>query len=486
MTVLSWKQAAARPHGREPTTSGIGSVSRKPRAVAVVTWLGPGSANRALWNLSVMAEKMRNLNRKLLKNSNLPLNSRKWKEKSLTSIETEYIKNLQQQICLLELETNFLQKQAKKAASISPQIAQEAEKMLKEIKELQAEIEFIQLEIRKRDARIARSEADKELFSRYLCSAQESSSREKRLLMEEKVQMKKLKEIAKQDIVYKRSEVVKIKKELEKINAAAKDGIHQVWLLEKQLNQHVEKHQAAEVQLREKKLELLEAQAALHQFEDKCSASTAFMQDQIARKMRNEINSLQQKLREQEALSEEDTFLRNKGADDCSCLTKENAVLHCKVMELREDVERAQVAKDERNSQLANSITQLSSRKENGRHLELELAYLKRVMKEEEKKVVNTVEQLQHLEQEKNSVELNRHLLQNQLTTLEKQHSDIKLENSQFKRERNSLVEHIAELHKQISEKDVEILQMKGFIHTLTQDGKFSSGRKLQGNFEYC
>ncbi|XP_055490528.1 unconventional myosin-XVIIIa-like isoform X2 [Leucoraja erinacea] len=363
--------------------------------------------------------------------------------------------------------------QAKKAASIPPQIAQEAEKMLKEMKELQAEIELIQLEIRKRDTRIATSKSEKELFYRNLCSAQESRSREKKLLMEELVQIKKLKEIANQDITYKESELVNIKQELERTTAQANDEIHQVYLLETQLNQHVEKHQATEVQLGEKKLELFNAQVALRQCEEKFYTSTVSMQDHIARELRNEINSLQQKLRDQEVLAEEDTFLRNKEADDCCRLIKENAILHS----------QAQAARDEKNSQRSNSIAQLTSLKENERQLELELVYLKRVIEEEEKKAVNALKQLQHLEQGKSSVELNRQSLQNQLITLDKHLSSIKLENSQLKTEKKSLVEYISELHKQNSEKDVEILRMKGYIHTLAQDlGSLRSQLKAESS----
>ncbi|XP_032875123.1 centrosomal protein of 55 kDa-like isoform X2 [Amblyraja radiata] len=420
-----------------------------------------------------MSEKMRKASGSLLKKSNLPLNARKWSADPLASIETEYIKNLRQQICLLELETSFLRQQAKKAASIPPQIAQEAEKMLKEMKELQAEIELIQLEIRKRDTRIATSKSEKELFYRNLCSAQESRSREKKLLMEELVQIKKLKEIANQDITYKESELVNIKQELERTTAQANDEIHQVYLLETQLNQHVEKHQATEVQLGEKKLELFNAQVALRQCEEKFYTSTVSMQDHIARELRNEINSLQQKLRDQEVLAEEDTFLRNKEADDCCRLIKENSILHS----------QAQAARDQKNSQRSNSIAQLTSLKENERQLELELVYLKRVIEEEEKKAVNALKQLQHLEQGKSSVELNRQSLQNQLITLDKHLSSIKLENSQLKTEKTSLVEYISELHKQNSEKDVEILRMKGYIHTLAQDlGSLKSQLKAESS----
>lgn len=63
----------------------------------------------------------------------------------------------------------------------------------------------------------------------------ESRSREKKLLMEELVQIKKLKEIANQDITYKESELVNIKQELERTTAQANDEIHQVYLLETQV-----------------------------------------------------------------------------------------------------------------------------------------------------------------------------------------------------------------------------------------------------------
>uniref|UniRef100_UPI00398E3C0E cilia- and flagella-associated protein 58-like isoform X1 n=2 Tax=Pristiophorus japonicus TaxID=55135 RepID=UPI00398E3C0E len=430
-----------------------------------------------------MSEMLRNTNGKSLKRNNMALNVRKWAAEPLVSLETEYIKNLQQQVCLLELETSFLREQAKKAASIPPKITYEAEKMLREMKELQAEIDFIQLEIRRKDARIAMSKSEKELYYRNLCLAQDASSSEKRLLIEEIVQMKKLKEIANQDMAYKESELVKIKQELERTTVAVKDGGHQVWLLERQLNQHVEKHQAAESQLGEKKLELLKTQVALHQLEEKYYTSTASMQDHIASELRDEISSLQQKLRDRVLLAEEDKFLRNKMAEDCGRLTKENALLHSQVLELNKELERVQALRDEKNSQHSTSVTQLTSLKEQERQFELELAYLKGVMEEEENKVLNAMEQLHHLEQGKSSAELNRLSLRNQLAALENRHSNIKLENNQLKREKASLVEHISELNKQISEKDDEILHMKGHVHTLAQDlGSLKSQLKMESS----
>ncbi|XP_038665608.1 putative ciliary rootlet coiled-coil protein 2 isoform X2 [Scyliorhinus canicula] len=413
------------------------------------------------------AEKMRSSSGKSLKRSILAPNLRTWASEPLSSIETEYIKNLQQQVCLLELETSFLREQAKKAASIPPKITYEAEQMVREMKELQAEIEFIQLEIKKRDARIAMSLSEKELFCRNLHSAQGAHSSEKKLMTEELLQMKKLKEIANRDMADKESEVVKIKQALEKTTAAGTDRGRQVWLLE---TQHIEKHQATEAQLGEKKSELIKTQVALHQLEENYYCSTASIQDHIAKELRDEISSLQQKLRDRVLLAEEDKFLRNKVAEDCGRLTKENALLHSQVLELTKELEKVQAFRDEKNFKHSTNVTQLTSLKEQERHHELELAYLKKMMEEEEKKVLNAMEQLHCLEQGKSSVELKGLSLRSQLAVLEKRQTNIQLVNTHLKGEKDNLVEHISELHKQISEKDDEILRMKGHVHTLAQD----------------
>ena len=48
----------------------------------------------------------------------------------LQTIESDYIKNLQQQVYFLELEANYLREQAKKATDMHPKMTAEAERML--------------------------------------------------------------------------------------------------------------------------------------------------------------------------------------------------------------------------------------------------------------------------------------------------------------------------------------------------------------------
>jgi len=56
------------------------------------------------------------------------------KSAELKEIENDYIKNLQQQVYFLELESNYLREQAKKATDLHPVMTAEAERMLTKLR----------------------------------------------------------------------------------------------------------------------------------------------------------------------------------------------------------------------------------------------------------------------------------------------------------------------------------------------------------------
>ena len=53
---------------------------------------------------------------------------------NLATVESEYIRNLQQQVYFLELENDYLREQTSKMAELPPSVALEAEKMMQKIK----------------------------------------------------------------------------------------------------------------------------------------------------------------------------------------------------------------------------------------------------------------------------------------------------------------------------------------------------------------
>ena len=53
---------------------------------------------------------------------------------NLATVESEYIRNLQQQVYFLELENDYLREQTSRMAELPPTVALEAEKMMQKIK----------------------------------------------------------------------------------------------------------------------------------------------------------------------------------------------------------------------------------------------------------------------------------------------------------------------------------------------------------------
>ncbi|XP_029447397.1 uncharacterized protein LOC115085471 isoform X2 [Rhinatrema bivittatum] len=318
----------------------------------------------------------------------------------LTTIETEYIKNLQKQVYLLELETTFLREQAKKATSIPPKITSQAEKVLAKMKALQAEINTVQLELNKKETGTGVFKAENDILQRHLQSISDANTREKLFLIEDLTNLKKMNAITTQDIAHKEAELAKMQQELWKTVSSVKDKEHNINLLEMQLHNQIQQHQSMEAKLVEKRSEFLRLQTSLHQLEEKYLTSSQSMQDQIAKELRKEADKLRQQLKEKELSADEDKYLCDKIAEKCEYLTKENGLLRSQVLESTNHLEREQqVRKDENNSQ-SRRISELASEKQKERQFELMFSHLKRLVQDESQKVLSAHEQVTEKEDE--------------------------------------------------------------------------------------
>ncbi|KAM9165673.1 uncharacterized protein ACDP82_002585 isoform 2-T2 [Pangshura tecta] len=388
---------------------------------------------------------------------------------TLSSIEAEYIKNLQKEVYLLELETSFLREQAKKATSIQPKISTQAEKVLQKIKELQSEINTAQLELGKKENSTKFFDAENQAMRKRLQTLSDENTREKLLLMEDVTKLKKLAEIVVQDISHKEAELLEVQQELQRAMNSTKENEHNCHHLENELHQQIHHHQDMEAKLVENRSECVRVQALLHQLEEKYLTSSQSMQQHIAKELREEAEKLRQQLKEKELSADEDKYLRNKMAEDCGYLTKENGFLQSQVLEAAKQLDRERQLREEE-STCCTRISELACEKEKERQLEMELTYVKRLLQDERQKALTAQKKVLHLQQERKSVTLNGQSLQSQLKDLERRWSRAQLENSKVQTEKTHLVEHISQLHKQISEKEDEIRRMHGHVNTMSYD----------------
>ncbi|XP_073186844.1 uncharacterized protein [Lepidochelys kempii] len=205
---------------------------------------------------------------------------------TLSSIEAEYIKNLQKEVYLLELETSFLREQVKKATSIQPKISTQAEKVLQKMKELQSEINTAQLELGKKENSTKFFDAENQAMHKHLQTLSDANTREKLLLMEDVIKLKNLAEIVIQDISHKEAELLGVQQELQRAMNSIKEREHNLHHLENQLHRQIQQHQSMEAKLVENRSECVRVQALLHQLEEKYFTSSQSMEQHIAKELR--------------------------------------------------------------------------------------------------------------------------------------------------------------------------------------------------------
>nr|XP_028592464.1 kinesin-like protein KIF20B isoform X3 [Podarcis muralis] len=336
---------------------------------------------------------------------------------SLGAIEAEYIKNLQKQVCLLECETSYLRERAKKATSVQPQVAREAEKILQKIKELETAINTAQIETVQKENSTKIVEAEIRAIYRRLQILSDANAKEKLALIEDATKLKQLADISTQNVSHKAEELLKIQRNIQLTAKSVKEKEHKAHLLESQLQLQIQQHQATEQKLTESRSECLQLQALLHQLEEKLLIGSQSVQQHIAKELSEESEKLRQVLKEKELSADEDKYLRDKMSEDCGHLTRENGLLQAQVL-----------------------------------------------------KATRQLSRVLHLQQERKSMDQKGQLLQSQLIDLEKRRGKIQLENSKLQREKTHLVEHIAHLHKEIAEKEKEFSFLHSHVNSLSCD----------------
>ncbi|XP_038655659.1 A-kinase anchor protein 9-like isoform X3 [Scyliorhinus canicula] len=388
----------------------------------------------------------------------------------LTSVETEFIKNLQQQIYYLELEANFLRAQTKKSFILQPKVELEAERMLHKLQEMRSQVDGLHIELKRKEANLYMLQTEKERLGKQLKLSDDLHLKEKQSLVEEIVQLKRMKEIMDTEFSHKEMEFLQSKQELERQLANLKSNEHKVTIIKQQIEQRSEQEKMIETQLGENSLELLKVQSAHHEMEEKYYSMTATMQNKITHDFRDEIRQLHQQLREKEVMREQDRFLRSKMADDCAAINKENVMLHSQTLELNKQLERERMLKEETDFCRTSSAVQLITVKGREEQLRYEVKRHKELLETEKRKFKQLMEKILLLEQGKTSVELNEATVRSRVAETENRFANGKEENLQLKRDKTLLVDLITDLQNQLSNKEEELSRIYSEIQLFDQD----------------
>ncbi|CAH1772500.1 unnamed protein product [Owenia fusiformis] len=393
-------------------------------------------------------------------------------------VESEYIKNLQQQVYFLELEANHLREQARKATDMHPQMSAEAERMLGKLRQMQAQVDGLHLEVARKDSNLNSISTEKSRALDRLREEEDAHNREKRLLMEDLVNLKKEKTMLETEHSRKDTQMIEARSEMDKSAQALRNAEHKISILRSQLDQRIEQHKLTQLALEEKRSDMLRTESNLRELEEKYYSSNVILHDKTVNDLREEVQMLRQKLKETEMKADQDRYLRTKLSDDSSHLVSENSLLNQQVIELRNQVERERSLRENIDVRKSQNITELVHANEKIKQIQFEVNQTKALLQSEQDRCRSLMEQLSKAESLNSSIQLNQSSTQSRLAEVQGVHSVTESENTSLRRDKMLLVDHVSELTKQVQDKEQEILRLRNHIFTL--ENKVGSIEKMK------
>ena len=401
----------------------------------------------------------------------------------LNNIEAEYIKNLQQQIYFLELESNYLRDQAKKATDMHPRMTEEAERMLTKLRTMQLEVDSLQMELKKKDTVIAVCNTEKDRTFERLKDEEAARTRDKRNLMDEIFELKKQKDVMDRELGQKDSQLFDAKTELDKSATALKNAEIKIQSIRSQLDQRSEQHNLTQITLDEKRSELLSVQTQLRELEDKYYNNTLQIQDKVANDLKvmssneEEIRQLRQKLKETEMSAEHEKYMKTKLTEDNANLVRENSVLNQQVVDFQIEVERERGVRETTESRHTQSHTELLQLRDKEKDIRFEVSHLQEQLRKEQEKSRHYLENLTRTESTSTSQDLQMKTLKSRVSELESFQQSVEKECDQLRKDKLLLIDHVSEIQRKLEGKDQEILFLRSQVQTF--EGKLRDTERM-------
>ncbi|XP_030050978.1 myosin-9 [Microcaecilia unicolor] len=364
----------------------------------------------------------------------------------------------------------FTRKQTKKATTLQPRITSEAEHMFQKLREMQAQADGLRLELKRKESSLHVWRSEQGQLKSQIAMVEDGHSREKKSLVEEIIQLKKMKEQTDGQVSQKETEILLLRQELERELTNESNKAQQIMVLQSKLKQRSEQQKAMEMQMSEKNLEILRVQSGVHEMEEKIQQHAAAIHEQITRDLRNEITLLHQQLRERTLRAEHDRLLRSKMMDDCTAMSKENAALESQLLEINKQLNIEQNLKEENLTSHSSSIARLLTVKDHREQLQSEFTRQQALLEEEKSNFKDCMEKIHILDKESTSLALNVATVSSQIAELKALLAKEEEDNTQLRRDKTLLVDLASNLQTQLSNKENELLRTSTRIEKLGED----------------
>lgn len=341
--------------------------------------------------------------------------------------------------------------------------------MLSKLRQMQTDMDVLTVESKRKESALTILITDKDKLAEQLKEQEEARGRDKRMLMDDIIDLKKTISKLEGENSYKDSQLLDAKNELDKSATALKNAETKIITYRSQLEQRIEQHKMTQINLDEKRSELISVEAELKAMQEKYYNSTVTLQDKVTNDLREEIQTLRQKLKEAELVAEQERHLRTKMSDDGSTVVRENAVLNQQVIELTKQLEREKNLRDEMSARHSTDFSEMVQVKEKEKEMKFELNYIQEQLRKEQDKVKQFQEQISLKDSTTTQQELQLNTARSRVTELTGIHEMTERENNQLRKDKSLLVDHVADLQKKLEGKNEEVINLRSQIISLEE-----------------
>ncbi|MEE6475585.1 hypothetical protein FKM82_010807 [Ascaphus truei] len=341
--------------------------------------------------------------------------------------------------------------------------------MYRKLQELRSQCDGLKLEMKRKDANLLMLQRDWDRIKGQVNTAEVAHSKDKQQLVEEIVRLKKMKVHTDLQISQKEMEILHSRQELDRELVNRNNSDQRARALQSQIKQRSEQQKAVESQLSNKRLELLKVNSARHEMEEKLFKHTAATQDQITLDLRNEISFLHQQVREKGLQSEQDRLLRTKMMADCAAVSTENTTLQTQLLELNKQLEIQRALKGENYTYHSSSVAQLLSVKDREEQLNREIIWQQELLQLEKNHFKDITDQITMLQSGSTLQGLNATTVSSRIDELQAMLAKEEQNNTELRRDKTLLVDHVSNLEMQITNKDAELLDISSKIEQLEE-----------------
>ncbi|KAA0192417.1 hypothetical protein FBUS_10573 [Fasciolopsis buskii] len=319
--------------------------------------------------------------------------------RTMRNLENEYIRSLQQQIYLLELENSYVRQQAANAVDMQPAMIEEASKTVAKVKELQHRIESLELELYRKEAHIGileqkHNRVDQQLKDNILNHDKETDELKRQLMT-----LRGEREMALRDCLQKDAQITELRNDLSRQKSSLAAAEVQLDLLRAKLENETAHVKELEKALIDKKTQMLQMNSTLKQLELQYKQDLTKTDVATNAEFQAKLERMQRQLSDCFLTAENERFIRDRQAADFDALVQENARLTADLIALKRQSDETRTALERIENRHNKEIAELNTLRQREKDLLFANATLRQDLNAENKKTVDLEKQVLHSNQ---------------------------------------------------------------------------------------